>query len=256
LVGSPDTTSAWSTADGPGTASTGMPASMQARTRRKPGSEIAGVPASLTKADLVAAEDTRRTGRLLAHIGAQTPQVSYHEHNETERTPDLVERMSAGATVALVSDAGTPAISDPGFRLVRASIEAGIPVEAVPGPSAVLHALVVSGLPTNRFSFEGFLPRAAGSRRGRLEEIAIDRRTLVLFLSPHRAAEELRELADVLGADRSAVLARELTKLHEEVRRGTLGDLAARAGGGAAPGRGDARPRGSSAAGVARMERE
>lgn len=181
----------------------------------------------LRDADLVVAEDTRRTGRLLAHVGADTPQWSLHEHNERDRAPAVVGRLLAGQSVVLVSDAGTPAVSDPGYRLVGACVEAGIEVQAVPGPSAVLHALVTSGLPTDRFAFDGFLPRSGANRRERLAEIASERRTVVVFLSPHRAAADLRDLAAACGHDRPAALGRELTKLHEETRRATLGELAA-----------------------------
>lgn len=175
--------------------------------------------------DLVLAEDTRRTGRLLAHIGSQAPQLSLHEHNEEERLPAVLERLRAGEDVALVCDAGMPGISDPGHRLVRACAEAGIPVEAVPGASAVLAALVVSGMPSDRFAFEGFLPRRGEPRRRRLEDLAREPRTVVLFASPHRLERDLADLAAALGADRPAALCRELTKLHEETRRATLGDL-------------------------------
>lgn len=175
--------------------------------------------------DLVLAEDTRRTGRLLAHIGSEAPQLSLHEHNEGDRLPAVLERLRAGAEVALVCDAGTPGISDPGHRLVRACAGEGIPVEAVPGASAVLAALVVSGLPTDRFAFEGFLPRRGEARRQRLEELAREPRTVVLFASPHRLERDLADLSEVLGADRPAALCRELTKLHEETRRAALGDL-------------------------------
>lgn len=185
--------------------------------------------AALRDADLVAAEDTRRTGRLLAHIGADVPQLSYHEHNEDERIPGVVARIERGDVVALVTDAGTPGVSDPGFRLVRACVAAGLSVDAVPGPSAVLHALVVSGLPTDRFAFEGFLPRRGAARRSRLEQLSTEPRTVVLYLSPHRAADDLTDLAGALGDVRPATLARELTKLHEEVWRDTLGALARRA---------------------------
>lgn len=184
---------------------------------------------ALREADLVVAEDTRRTGRLLAHVGARTPQLSYHEHNERERAPELIERIRQGQRIVLVSDAGTPAVSDPGYRLVAACADAGVHVEAVPGPSAALYALVVSGLPTDRFTFEGFLPRKGTARRHRLEELAREPRTMVVFLAPHRAAADLSDLADALGAARPAALGRELTKLHEEVIRGSLADLAARA---------------------------
>lgn len=183
---------------------------------------------TLRSADLVAAEDTRRTGRLLAHIGADTPQVSYHDHNAADRAPELVGRIRDGATVALVTDAGTPAVSDPGYRLVRACVDAGLPVEAVPGPSAVLHALVVSGMPTDRFAFEGFLPRKGGARRDRLEALSREPRTVVVYVSPHRGDTDLADLAGTLGPDREAALCRELTKMHEEVVRASLGELAAR----------------------------
>lgn len=181
---------------------------------------------TLRTADLVLAEDTRRTGRLLEHIGAATRQLSFHEHNERERTAEVLERLRSGDVVALVSDAGTPAVSDPGYRLVAACGQAGLPVEAVPGPSAVLHALVVSGLPTDRFAFEGFLPRKGAARAQALAALVDEPRTVVLFLPPHRAAADLRDLADQLGHDRHAALCRELTKLHEEVRRGSLATLA------------------------------
>lgn len=180
---------------------------------------------ALSSADLVLAEDTRRTGKLLQHIGAATPQLSFHEHNERERLEDVLQRLRDGAILVLVSDAGTPGVSDPGYRLVAACGDAGIPVEAVPGPSAVLHALVVSGLPTDRFAFDGFLPRKGVARSQRLDQLAHEARTTVLFLAPHRTEADLRDLAERLGEDRPAALCRELTKLHEEVRRGTLGRL-------------------------------
>ncbi len=181
---------------------------------------------AMRDADLVVAEDTRRTGRLLAHVGADTPQWSLHEHNERDRADAVVARLLEGQQVVLVSDAGTPAVSDPGYRLVRACVEAGVEVVAVPGPSAVLHALVTSALPTDRFTFDGFLPRSGATRRQRLAEVAAERRTVVLFLSPHRAAADLADLAGACGADRPAALARELTKLHEETMRASLGELA------------------------------
>lgn len=185
--------------------------------------------AALEAADVVAAEDTRHTGRLLAHLGVDADQVSYHDHNEAERAGWLVERAAAGETVAVVSDAGTPAVADPGLEVVRAAAAVGVPVEAVPGPSALLQALVLSGLPTDRFAFEGFLPRKAGARRRRLAELAGERRTLVWYVAPHRAADELADAADALGRDRPAALARELTKRFEEVRREPLGALAEQA---------------------------
>jgi 16S rRNA (cytidine1402-2'-O)-methyltransferase len=184
---------------------------------------------TLAEADLIAAEDTRRTGRLLQHLGVSSPMVAYHDHNEAEMTPRLVARMRGGETVALVSDAGTPGIADPGYRLIRAAVDAGIVVEAIPGPTAFVHALVVSGLPADRFAFEGFLPRKPGERDRRLAELAAEPRTLVFYVAPHRAAADLAAMRDAFGAERPAAVARELTKLHEEVIRGTLGVLAARA---------------------------
>jgi len=180
----------------------------------------------LRDADLVLSEDTRHTGRLLKHVGSEVPQWSYHDHNERERLPAVLDRLREGAQVVLVSDAGTPGVSDPGYRLVDAASTVGVEVIAVPGPSAALHALVTSGLPTDRFVFEGFLPRKGQARRARLHEIAADPRTVVLFLSPHRAGADLADLAEACGAGRPAAIGRELTKLHEETRRGTLADLA------------------------------
>jgi 16S rRNA (cytidine1402-2'-O)-methyltransferase len=179
----------------------------------------------LRDADLVLAEDTRHTGRLLAHVGSSAPQRSLHEHNERARVDEVVERIAAGAHVALVTDAGTPLVSDPGLVLVRACIAAGIAVVPVPGASAVLAALVASGLASDRVAFDGFLPRRGRARGERLAALADEPRTVVLFLSPHRAAEDLADLADACGEERPAALCRELTKLHEEVRRGTLGAL-------------------------------
>ncbi len=181
---------------------------------------------TLCDAEVVLAEDTRHTGRLLAHVGSTVGQLSLHEHNERDRIAQVLDRLAAGAMVALVSDAGTPAISDPGYRLVAACVEAGVRVEAVPGPSAVLAALVASGLPTDRVCFDGFLPRKGRARRERLDELAAERRTMVLFVSPHRVVEDLTDLASVMGEGRRAALARELTKRHEEVRHGTLAELA------------------------------
>jgi 16S rRNA (cytidine1402-2'-O)-methyltransferase len=179
----------------------------------------------LRTADLVLAEDTRHTGRLLAHVGSGVPQRSLHEHNERARIDEVVLLLEGGAHVALVTDAGTPLISDPGLALVRACADAGIVVVPIPGASAVLAALVVSGLASDRVAFDGFLPRRGRARGERLAELAHERRTVVLFLSPHRAAEDLRDLAEACGDDRRAALCRELTKLHEEVRRGTLAEL-------------------------------
>ena len=180
----------------------------------------------LGEVDVIAAEDTRTTRKLLAHHGIRTPLVSYHEHNEAVRTPELLERIRGGASVALVSEAGTPSISDPGYRLVKEAVGAGLPVEAVPGPSALLAAVVVSGLPSDAFVFEGFLPRRQTERRRRLEGLAAEPRTLVFFEAPHRLDRCLTDLLEILG-DRRTALCRELTKLHEEVRRGLLSELMA-----------------------------
>lgn len=179
----------------------------------------------LAAADVVAAEDTRVTGALLKSLGLSATLVSVHEHNEVRRVPGLVDRMRDGAAVALVSDAGTPLVSDPGYRLVRATIEAGLPVRAVPGASALIAALSVSGLPTDRFVFEGFLPARDGARRARIEALAADPRTLVLFESAHRVQQTLADLRDQLGARREAAVCRELTKRFETVLRGPLGAL-------------------------------
>ena len=181
---------------------------------------------TLAAVDLVAAEDTRRTGRLLRAFDIHTPLRSLFEGNERVRTAGLLEDLLAGMDVALVSDAGMPSVSDPGFRLVRACIEAGIQVRVVPGPSAAIAALVVSGLPTDRFTFEGFAPRKAGERRERLRELRHDPRTVVLFESPRRVATLLRDVLEELG-DRRVALARELTKLHEEVLRGPASEVLA-----------------------------
>jgi 16S rRNA (cytidine1402-2'-O)-methyltransferase len=180
----------------------------------------------LGEADVIAAEDTRTTRKLLAHHGIRTPLVSYHEHNEAVRTPELLKRMESGENVALVSEAGTPSISDPGYRLVSEAIAAGVAVEPVPGASAILAAVVVSGLPSDSFVFEGFLPRRASERRRRLASLAGEPRTLVFFEAPHRLDHAMSDLLEVLG-DRQIALCRELTKLHEEVRRGSLSELVA-----------------------------
>ena len=182
----------------------------------------------LATADVVAAEDTRRLRRLLGEL-AVTPSgsvVSYHEHNEAARTPDLVARLVAGERVVVVTDAGMPSVSDPGYRLVAAAVEAGVRVTCVPGPSAVLMALAVSGLPVDRFCFDGFLPRKPGERAKVLAEVADERRTIVFFEAPHRLAETLTAMRDAFGPDRRAAVCRELTKTYEEVRRGTLAELA------------------------------
>lgn len=182
----------------------------------------------MAEVQLIAAEDTRHTGALLAHFGIRTPLLSLHDHNEAERAPRLLERLQAGDSVALVSDAGTPLISDPGFNLVRAARAAGVRVSPVPGPSALIAALSVSGLPTDRFVFEGFLPARPAARRARLTELATETRTLVFYEAVHRLQESLADMAQTLGAERAAVIARELTKLHETVSSGTLSELAMR----------------------------
>jgi len=179
----------------------------------------------LDEADIIACEDTRRTRKLLSHFGIAAPSLTvYNEGNERRKASDLVAEMARGKTVVLVSDAGMPGLSDPGYRLVRAAIEANIAVEVVPGPTAAISALAVSGLPPGRFVFEGFLSKKSGERRRRIEELAPERRTIVIFESPHRIEETLADLLAGLG-DRPAALARELTKMHEEVRRGTLSEL-------------------------------
>ncbi|MEU1025536.1 16S rRNA (cytidine(1402)-2'-O)-methyltransferase [Streptomyces sp. NPDC005904] len=185
--------------------------------------------AELASADVVAAEDTRRLRRLTQALGVQVGGrvVSYFEGNESARTPELVEALVGGARVLLVTDAGMPSVSDPGYRLVAAAVERDIRVTAVPGPSAVLTALALSGLPVDRFCFEGFLPRKAGERLSRLKEVAGDRRTLVYFEAPHRIADTLAAMVEAFGDERRAAVCRELTKTYEEVRRGPLMDLAA-----------------------------
>lgn len=185
---------------------------------------------ALADADVIACEDTRVTRKLLSRVESRARLIAYHARNERERTPELVGRVASGEHVTLVTDAGTPGLSDPGQRLIAACVEAGLRVEVVPGPSAAVAALVVSGLPTARFVFEGFLPRTKGDRRRRLERLAGEERTLVFFEAPHRAAESLGDMAEILGPRRAA-FARELTKMHEEVVRGTLDELAARADG-------------------------
>lgn len=188
----------------------------------------------LTAADIVAAEDTRRLRRLAGSLGVEIPGrvVSYFEGNEENRTPELIAALSAGRRVVLVTDAGMPSVSDPGYRLVAAAVAAGIPVTAVPGPSAVLTALAVSGLAVDRFCFEGFLPRKAGERGRRLAGLAAEERTMVFFESRHRLAATLTAMAEAFGDDRPAAVCRELTKTYEEVRRGPLGELLDWAAGG------------------------
>jgi 16S rRNA (cytidine1402-2'-O)-methyltransferase len=180
---------------------------------------------TIEEADVVACEDVRRARKLLSHFGITARAlVVYNEGNERRRAGELVRRIEAGATVALTSDAGMPGLSDPGYRLVRACVDADLPVEIVPGPTAAVSALVVSGLPPGRFVFEGFLPRKAGDRSRRIAELATEARTLVFYVSPHKIDETVADLRAGLG-DRPAALARELTKVHEEVRRGSLSEL-------------------------------
>jgi 16S rRNA (cytidine1402-2'-O)-methyltransferase len=184
---------------------------------------------TLRTADVIAAEDTRRLGRLAQHLGVEITGrlVSYFEGNEERRTPELADLLAEGRTVAVVTDGGMPSVSDPGFRLVRAAIARGVPITTAPGPSAVVTALAVSGLPCDRFCFEGFPPRRPGERRTFFASLAAEPRTLVFFESPHRVADTLQDLALAFGEDRPAALCRELTKTYEEVRRGTLASLAA-----------------------------
>ena len=182
----------------------------------------------LGEADLIACEDTRHTAHLLAACGIRTPTISYFEHNEDRRTPELLGRLSMGATIALVSDAGTPAISDPGYRLVHAALEAGVRVVALPGPSAAIAALSIAGLPTNRFVFEGFLPQRDGPRLQHLKALAREPRTMVFYEAARRLADTLAAMVEVFGSDRQAAIVREITKAFEETIRGTLAELQAR----------------------------
>jgi 16S rRNA (cytidine1402-2'-O)-methyltransferase len=180
----------------------------------------------LRGAELIAAEDTRHSRKLLAHYGIVTPLAAFHEHNERHMTGELLQRLAGGSDIALISDAGTPLISDPGFHLVREARTAGARVIPIPGPSALLCALSAAGLPTDRFVFEGFLPAREVARRGRLELLAAESRTLVFYESPHRIVDCLRDMAVVFGPGREAVVARELTKLYETIRGAAVGVLA------------------------------
>lgn len=185
--------------------------------------------AALAAADAIACEDTRRTGRLLAHLGISTPKLLVaNEHTERDLAPEVVRRVGAGERVVVVSDAGMPGISDPGEALVQAVLDAGLAVDVIPGPSAADSALVISGLPTGRFVFEGFLPRKGSGRRERLAEVAAEQRTIVLYEAPHRLARTLTDLVEACGGERRVALLRELTKLHEEHWRGTLAEALAR----------------------------
>ena len=181
--------------------------------------------AVLKQVALIAAEDTRHSARLMQHFGIATPMLAVHDHNEQSRVDGLVARLLAGESVALISDAGTPLVSDPGYRLTRAAHDAGIRVAPVPGPCAAIAALSAAGLPTDRFVFEGFLPAKSGQRRARLAELAGETRTLVFYEAPHRIAECLGDMAHVLGEGRLAALGRELTKTFETVRRLPLGEM-------------------------------
>jgi 16S rRNA (cytidine1402-2'-O)-methyltransferase len=181
----------------------------------------------LGEVDVIACEDTRRTQQLLNHYGIKTRMLSYHEHNERERAGELGAMLQTGASIAVVSDAGTPGISDPGFRLVNDAIERGARVVPVPGPAAFVSALISSGLPTDEFFFGGFLPARATARRARLSQVRPLNSTLIFYESPHRIAQTLQDAREILG-ERTAVVARELTKLHEEIARGRLSDLAVR----------------------------
>lgn len=178
----------------------------------------------LRDVDLIACEDTRHTRKLLQHYGIDKKTVSYHEHNEQQRAAELIEQLQQGSNIAVVSDAGTPAISDPGFRLVRAAIESNVSVVPLPGPSALITALVAAGLPTDEFFFGGFLPARSSARRARLNELSSVPGTLIFYEAPHRLAASLKDAHEMLG-ERDAVVARELTKMHEELRRGRLSEL-------------------------------
>jgi 16S rRNA (cytidine1402-2'-O)-methyltransferase len=180
---------------------------------------------TLASADLVAAEDTRHTGAMLRMLGIDRPLVSLHEYNEGHRREELLAQLAQGARIALVSDAGTPLVSDPGFLLVRAALDAGVAVHAVPGPSAVLAALAMSGLAPDRFCFEGFLPARSAARREQMRSLARESRTLIFFEAPHRIMETLTDLAEEFGADRRAAVAREISKVHESIYRGSVAQL-------------------------------
>lgn len=176
----------------------------------------------LQAVDLIAAEDTRHTGKLLQHFQITTPQLSYHDHNRISRLPELLERLRRGQAIALVTDAGMPGISDPGYELVQACVEANLAIVSIPGPTAAMTALTASGLPTDRFAFEGFLPAKSSARRDYLEQLKTEPRTLIFYESPHRLQSALEDLV-ILGEERPIAIARELTKLHEEIWRGTIG---------------------------------
>jgi 16S rRNA (cytidine1402-2'-O)-methyltransferase len=182
----------------------------------------------LKEADLIACEDTRHSVKLLQHYGIDKPTVSYHEHNEATRAEELVTKLEQGLSVAQVSDAGMPGISDPGYRLIKLAIEHGISVVPVPGASALIAALAASGLPTDSFQFHGFLPAKSGQRRSMLEALSDSQSTIVVYEAPHRVAESMKDIVEILGTERPVVLARELTKMHEEFLRGTAAEIFAR----------------------------
>jgi|SRR5262249_43545599 len=179
----------------------------------------------LKQVDLIACEDTRQTQRLLNYYAIEKPTISYHEHNEASRAAELIEKLAAGARIAVVSDAGTPGINDPGFRLVSLAIERGIAIVPIPGPAAFLTALVASGLPVESFDFRGFLPPKAGARKRELEKICDSQQTEIFYEAPHRIRETLEDVVGVLGAERHVVVAREITKIHEEFLRGTAAEV-------------------------------
>ncbi len=182
----------------------------------------------LGSVDLIAAEDTRRCLRLLAQLGISRPVLAYHDHSDTRRLESLLEKLLGGQNIALVSDAGTPLVSDPGYRLVRGALDAGVQVTAVPGPCAAMAALSIAGLPSDRFVFEGFLVARTEGRRARLAELAGETRTMIFYESPRRVAASLRDMVEAFGQGRAAVVARELTKVHETLLCGSLAELAAR----------------------------
>ena len=181
----------------------------------------------LQTVDLIAAEDTRHTGKLLQHFQIKTPQVSYHDHNHQSRIPELLDHLGNGKAIALVTDAGMPLISDPGYELVKVCVEAGIGVVPIPGPCAAIIALSAAGLPTERFVFEGFLPAKSQQRREQIESLKTELRTIILYESPHRLRDTLQDLGEILGQERQIVLARELTKLYEEFHRATIAEVIA-----------------------------
>ncbi|GCL37189.1 uroporphyrin-III C/tetrapyrrole (Corrin/Porphyrin) methyltransferase [Sphaerospermopsis reniformis] len=181
----------------------------------------------LQSVDMIAAEDTRHTGKLLQHFQIKTPQMSYHEHNRNSRIPEILESLKYGKAIALVSDAGMPGISDPGYELIKACVDAEIDVVPIPSATAAITALSASGLPTNRFIFDGFLPAKSQQRREYLQSLLTEIRTLVFYESPHRLRETLKDLGDIFGGDRQIVIARELTKLYEEFWRGTIAEAIA-----------------------------